>query len=74
MVRSYQAIWGEFQALFPELSRTIQKWKGTNFKLRMISLRTTEGKILRFQYFNDNAWFLYQSPRNWRDQFPGGKK
>jgi len=73
MVRSYQAIWGEFQALFPELSRTIQKWKGCNWRLRVIALQGSNGALFRFQYLNEKSWFLYRVPLCDYD-FSGGKK
>lgn len=61
-IRGYKDIYSMFSSMFPKLSGTVKSWKGVKFRDKHITIRTTDGLIIHFQYFNSQSWYLYCNP------------
>lgn len=57
-IRSYKAIYEKFAELFPELTKSINKWKGVRFADRHILLFMKDGTSIHFYYGGERFWFL----------------
>lgn len=61
-IRCYVDIYEKFSLMFPELASMVKSWEGVKFRDKHITIKTVDGSIIHFQFFNDASWYLYCNP------------
>lgn len=61
-IRSYKDIYGQFEALFPELAKNATDWKGVRFAHRHICITMKDGGSIHFLYRSSVDWELFRCP------------
>lgn len=57
-IRSYKDIYAQFVALFPELAKAANTWKGVRFSCRHIVILMKDNTAIDFWYMRPGLWSL----------------